>query len=81
MFPSVIARASPADVISSGLGGTNNGALQLVSPSITHELLIHSSISNLMPVAFGATRCMQSSKFSLPWFLSEKSVSFGSASS
>ncbi|CAL9102884.1 unnamed protein product [Musa acuminata var. zebrina] len=30
MFPSVIARASPADVISSGLGGTNNGALQLM---------------------------------------------------
>ncbi|URE02444.1 Homeobox-leucine zipper protein [Musa troglodytarum] len=30
MFPSVIARASAADVISSGMGGTNNGALQLM---------------------------------------------------
>ncbi|URE06484.1 Homeobox-leucine zipper protein [Musa troglodytarum] len=31
MFPSVIARASAADVISSGMGGTNNGALQLLA--------------------------------------------------
>lgn len=31
MFPCLIARATTTDVISSGMGGTRNGALQLVS--------------------------------------------------
>lgn len=30
MFPGMIARATTTDVISSGMGGTRNGALQLV---------------------------------------------------
>ena len=31
MFPSIISRAVTLDVISSGMGGTRNGALQVVS--------------------------------------------------
>lgn len=31
MFPCLVARTSTTDVISSGMGGTRNGALQLVS--------------------------------------------------
>lgn len=31
MFPCMIARTTTTDVISSGMGGTRNGALQLVT--------------------------------------------------
>jgi len=31
MFPCMIARTSTTDIISTGMGGTRNGALQLVS--------------------------------------------------
>jgi len=31
MFPCVVARATATDVISTGMAGTRNGALQLVS--------------------------------------------------
>lgn len=33
MFPCMIARTTTTDVISSGMGGTRNGALQLVTCS------------------------------------------------
>jgi len=38
MFPCMIARATTTDVISSGMGGTRNGALQLVySPNFHYS--------------------------------------------
>ena len=43
MFPCMIARTATTDVISSGMGGTRNGALQLVEfyNSIINEHLIN----------------------------------------
>lgn len=37
MFPCMIARTTTTDVISSGVGGTRNGALQLVSPPLLNS--------------------------------------------
>jgi hypothetical protein len=31
MFPCIVARASTTDIISSGMGGTRSGSIQLVS--------------------------------------------------
>lgn len=39
MFPCVIARTTTTDVISSGMGGTRNGALQLVSSYGLHATM------------------------------------------
>ena len=46
MFPCIIARTSTTEVISSGINGTRNGALQLVS------LLLFISFSNVETFGF-----------------------------
>lgn len=43
MFPCMIARTATTDVISSGMGGTRNGALQLVA---FHNLIINEHLTN-----------------------------------
>jgi hypothetical protein len=40
MFPCMIARAATIDIISSGMGGTRNGALQLVSSLFEFNLRV-----------------------------------------
>ncbi|KAJ6761327.1 HOMEOBOX-LEUCINE ZIPPER PROTEIN ANTHOCYANINLESS 2-LIKE ISOFORM X1 [Salix purpurea] len=45
MFPSLIARAATIDVISSGMGGTKSGALQIVC----HKPIIHAEFQVISP--------------------------------
>lgn len=41
MFPCMIARTSTTDVISSGMGGTRNGSLQLVSENVCLPQIVY----------------------------------------
>lgn len=77
MFPCMIARTATTDVISSGMGGTRNGALQLVEfyNSIINEHLINYFLLIILVYKkikkktffFPFWRCMPSFKYYHLW--------------
>lgn len=78
MFSSIIARASTLDIISSGLDGTKNGVLQVVSYSSVCFLVFGSKVGTYED---NISRCMLSFKWFHLWFLCVKLSFFGSARS